>query len=89
MFLKCPAPEKGSGSLFQITHEAKLVLLSIVLIAMSSFSLWGIAILNVGSFHSVVTLEIWAFKLVFSGVNITVGVIALLVGIVDSRIVSS
>ena len=82
-------PEKGSGRLFRATHEIQLIVLSIVLIGMSLMTLRIDTLLNVASIHSILSLEIWLFKLVFSGVGFTVGVIALLVGIADSRIVTS
>jgi len=73
--------------LFQLSHERKLILLSIVLIALSVISLRVDTLLNVASISSLESLEVFLFRLAFSGVGFTVGVVALLVGIVDSRII--
>jgi len=73
--------------MFQITHERKLILLSIVLIAISVVSLRVDTLLKISSISSLESLEVWVFRLAFSGIGFTVGVLALLVGIVDSRIV--
>lgn len=89
MVMSIPAPEKGYRILLQLSQEKKLIFLSAILIALSLITLRGVAFLNVSSIHSLESLEIWAFKLAFSGVGVSVGVIALLVGIVDSRIVSN
>jgi hypothetical protein len=56
---------------------------------LSLVSLRTVAFFNMASIQSLESLEIWAFKLAFSGVGFTVGVIALLVGIVDSRLVAN
>jgi hypothetical protein len=83
------ALEKGPRSLFQLSHERKLIFLSAVLIAISLVSLRANAFLDTASIHSLESLEIWAFKLTFAGVACAVGVVALLVGIVDSRLVTN
>jgi hypothetical protein len=75
--------------LLRLSHEMKLIILSTLLIGLSLVTLRGVAFLNVASIQSLESLEIWAFKLTFSGVGFSVGVIALLVGIVDSRLISN
>jgi hypothetical protein len=81
------AAEKSSVSLFQMSYEKKLILLSLVLIALSLMSLRVDMLAKITAISSLQDLEVWIFRLAFSGVGFTVGVLALLIGIVDSRLV--
>ncbi len=64
-----------------------MILLSVVLLALSLMSLRVDMLSKVASVSSLEDLEVWIFRLAFSGVGFTVGVLALLIGIVDSRLI--